>query len=204
MSEPASIVNDHAVDPFVARVALERLRSRARDALFGAAAAMVLGAVFLVLGNGRIAFPAFAGALAGGVVLAYARADRTALIARLVHQRSAYEIEEAAAAAEALVTPHSRARLAATLGRLVLEADGFEPANPTYAPCYSRIREYRTEFIAVAFHLARPSSRVHPAGAALLERMLTQAAISPVYNEQLPASQVRVALHRILTSITEA
>ena len=163
--------------------------------------AAVLGGVFLVLGNGRIAFPAFAGALAGSVVLAYAHADRTALIGRLVHQRSAYEIEEVAAAAAALVTPAARLRLAATVGRLVLEADGFEPANPTYAPCYSRVREYREELLAVAFHLARPASRVHPAGAALLERMLTQAAISPLFNERLPATDVRIALQRIQTAI---
>jgi hypothetical protein len=197
VSEPASIVNDSAVDPFLARAALDRLQARCRDALFGGASAAVLGLVFLVLGRGSIAFPAFAGSLAGGVMLAYARADRTALIQRLVHQRSAYEIEEVATAAKALVTPAARRRLAATLGRLVLEADGFEPANPTFAPCYGRVREYRAELIGVAVQLARPTARVHPAGVALLERMLTQASISPLYNERLPASHLRVALMRV-------
>jgi hypothetical protein len=202
--EPASIVNDQAVDPFIAKVVLERLHGRCRDAVAGAAVAFVAGGALLIWGEGRVAFPAFAGALAGVVVCAYARADRTALITRLVHQRSAYEIAEVARAAEALVTPQARSRLAAAIGRLLLEADGIEPASPAFAPCYSRIREYRREFIAVAFHLASPSSRVHPSAAALVTRLLTHASMSPLYNEMLPAQQVRTALHRVLGAITVA
>jgi hypothetical protein len=202
--EPPSIVHEHAVDPFVARVVLDRLRSRSRDALVGGSVAAFAGTALVVAGEGRVGFAAIAGALAGVVVGAYARADRTALITRLVHQRSAYEIDEVAAAAEALVTPQACSRLAAAIGRLVLEADGLEPPSPAFAPCYSRIREYRSEFIAVAFHLCSPASRVHPSAAALITRLLTQASMSPLYNERLPAQQVRTALHRILGAVTVA
>jgi hypothetical protein len=201
MQEPASIINEYAVDPFLAKVVLERLRSRARDAFGGAAAAAGASVPLLVLGQMSVAVASFAGAIAGGVVCAYARADRTALLARLVHQRSAYQIADVAKAAEALVTPQVRARLAASIGRLVLEADGFDPADPRLTPSYSRVREYRDEFLAVAFHLARPASRVHPTAVAMMDRLLTHATMSPLFNERLPVTQVRVALHRVQMAI---
>ena len=201
MHEPASIINDYPVDPFLAKVALERLRARARDALTGAAAAAGASVPLLVLGQMPVAVASFAGAVAGVVVGAYARADRTALLARLIHQRSAYEIADVARAAEALVTPEMRIRLAGTIGRLVLEADGFEPADPELTPSYSRVREYRNEFLAVAFHLARPTSHVHPTAVAMMERLLTHATMSPLFNERLPVTQVRIALHRVQLAI---
>jgi hypothetical protein len=201
MQEPASIINEYAVDPFLAKVALERLRNRARDAFGGAAAAAAAAVPLLVIGQMPVAVASVAGAIAGGVVCAYARADRTALLARLVHQRSAYEIADVAKAAEALVTPEVRVRLAASIGRLVLEADGFEPADPRLTPSYSRVREYRDDFIAVAFHLARPASRVHPTAVAMMDRLLTHATMSPLFNERLPVTQVRTALHRVQHAI---
>ena len=204
MHEPASIINEYAVDPFLAKVALERLHARARDACTGAAAAAGASVPLLVLGQMPVAVASFAGAIAGGLVCAYARADRTALLQRLVHQRSAYEIADVARAAEALVTPQVRTKLAAAIGRLVLEADGFEPADPRLTPSYSRVREYRSEFLAVAFHLARPASHVHPTAVALMDRLLTHATMSPLYNERLPVTQVRVALHRVQLAIEGA
>jgi hypothetical protein len=199
--EPASIIHDSAVDPFLAKVALERLDARARDAILGAAAAAAASMPLLLLGQAPVAFAAAAGAITGGVVAAYARADRMALLARLVHQRSAYEIADVRKAAEALVTPKVRARLARSIGRLVLEADGFEPADPKLAPSYTRVREYRDEFLAVAFHLARPASRVHPTAVALVDRLLSHPTMSPLYNERLPATQVRIVLHRVQQAI---
>ena len=201
MPEPASIIHDSAVDPFLAKVALERLTARARDAVLGATAAAGAAVPLVLLGQTPVAVAAAAGAIAGGVVAAYARADRMALIARLVHQRSAYEIADVAKAAQALVTPQVRARLARSIGRLVLEADGFASADPKLAPSYSRVREYRDEFMAVAFHLARPASRVHPTAVALVDRLLSHPTMSPLYNERLPATQVRIALHRVQQAI---
>ena len=201
MPEPASIIHDSAVDPFLAKVALERLTARARDAVLGATAAAGAAVPLVLLGQTPVAVAAAAGAIAGGVVAAYARADRMALIARLVHQRSAYEIADVAKAAQALVTPQVRVRLARSIGRLVLEADGFAPADPKLAPSYSRVREYRDEFMAVAFHLARPASRVHPTAVALVDRLLSHPTMSPLYNERLPATQVRIALHRVQQAI---
>jgi hypothetical protein len=199
--EPASIINEYAVDPFLAKAALERLHVRARDALTGTAAAAGASVPLLVLGQMPVAVASFAGAVAGAVVCAYARADRTALLARLIHQRSAYQIADVARAAEALVTPQVRAQLAGTIGRLVLEADGFEPADPKLTRSYSRVREYRDEFLAVAFHLARPTSRVHPTAVAMMDRLLTHATMSPLFNERLPVTQVRTALHRVQLAI---
>jgi hypothetical protein len=202
VQEPASIINDHAVDPFLARVTLDRLRARGRDALAGGAAAALLAVLSAVTGNVAIIFPCIAGALAGCVVFAFARADRTALIERLIRQRSAYEIAEVAAAAQDLVTPQARARLARSLSRLVLEADGFEPQSLAFAACYARVRSNRGEFIMIAYHLARPSSRVHPSGVALIQRLLANPMVSPLYNETLPPQQLRVALQRVQQSIS--
>lgn len=201
MHEPASIINEHAVDPFLAKVALERLHARGRDALTGAAAAFGASLPLLALGQMPVAVASLSGAIAGAVVFAYARADRTALLARLIHQRSAYAIADVAKAAEALVTPQVRRELARTIGRLVLEADGFEPADPKLTPSYSRVREYRDEFLAIAFHLARPASRVHPTAVAMMDRLLTHPTMSPLFNERLPVTQVRTALHRVQLAI---
>src|SRR4249919_3058262 len=74
MQEPASIINEYAVDPFLAKVALERLRARARDAFTGSAAAAGAAVPLLALGQMPVAVASFAGAIAGGVVCAYARA----------------------------------------------------------------------------------------------------------------------------------
>src|SRR5947209_8906383 len=93
-----SIIDEQALDPFLARAALDRLRSRSYEAAVGALAASVLGVLLLIFGNGSISLAAFAGSVAGAVVLFYARADRAALIARLVRQRSAYDIPEVATA----------------------------------------------------------------------------------------------------------
>jgi hypothetical protein len=63
------------------------------------------------------------------------------------------------------------------------------------------VREYRDEFLAVAFHLARPASRVHPTAVALMDRLLTNPTMSPLYNERLPVTQVRIVLHRVQQAI---
>jgi hypothetical protein len=202
VAERASILHDQAVDPFLARLALERLQGRIREALFGSVSAAVLGIALVVVGNRPFGVAVLAGSATGALVMAYARSDRTALIARLVHQRSAYEIDEVRVAAERRVTIVARQRLARSVIRLVLEADGWEPANPSETPCYSRIREHRADFIAIAFHLARPESSVHPACAVLLERLLTEFALSPIHNELLPAGHVRMALGRIQAGIS--
>jgi hypothetical protein len=201
VQDRASVIHEHAVDPFLAKLTLKRLQGRTRDAFGAAIAALLMAAGALAFGEYRLAVPAAAGAVAGFFVGLVARADQVALVHRLVHQRSAYEIPEVWTAAQALVTPAARARLAAGLGRMILEADGFEPANPVFSAAYARIREHRDEFVAVAFHLARPESRVHPTAVALLARLLTRSPVSPLYNSALPSGQVRVALVRVQTSI---
>ncbi len=196
-------MHDQAVDPFLARLALERLHGRIREARFGSAAAAVLGVALVVVGNRPFGGAVLAGSVTGALIMLYARSDRVALIARLVHQRSAYGIDEVRVAAERRVTMEARVVLARSVVRLVLEADGWEPASPSATTCYSRVREHRAAFIAIAFHLSRSESTVHPSCAALLGRLLTEFVVSPIHNELLPAGQVQIALGRIQAGIRE-
>jgi hypothetical protein len=43
---------------------------------------------------------------------------------------------------------------------------------------------------------------VHPTAVALADRLLSHPTMSPLYNERLPATQVRIVLHRVQQSIT--
>jgi hypothetical protein len=187
---------EHAVDPFLARAALERLSERVRDALICSAAAALLGVVLMLAGELRFGFPPLLGAVAGTLVAAIARADRQALVARLMRQRSAYAIDEVAAAAEGLATPEARLLAARSLGRLVLEADGLIPANPAHAERHARVQACRSELIAIAFELTRADTRVHPTALLLLQRVLSVPS-SPLYRPDSSGATLRATLRRV-------
>ena len=95
------------------RAAHARCRSRG-----GAGARRRAGLV--LLGHTEIALPAGAGALTGLFVAAVARGERGALVARLIGQRSAYQIPEVVRAAErmACMAPPPRAGARADPPRL--------------------------------------------------------------------------------------
>jgi hypothetical protein len=187
---------EHAVDPFTARAALERLGERVREALVWSATAALLGVVLAVAVEPRYGFPPLLGAVVGLLVAGVARADRQALVARLVRQRSAYAIEEVAAAAERIATPQARLVAARAIGRLVLEAEGLIPANPAHAERHLRVLACRQELVAIAFELSRTGTRVHPTSLLLLQRLLSSPA-SPLYRAEAGGSSLRAALRRV-------
>ena len=84
----------------------------------------------MLLGYQEIALPACAAALTGFFVAAVARGERGALVARLVGQRSAYQIPEVARAAERMSCAAHRHELARALTRLVLRRRGHRAVEP--------------------------------------------------------------------------
>lgn len=202
MAEPfASIVDDHAVDPHAAAAVLARLAQRARDAAVGAMLALVLGLGLVLLGNQEIAIPACAAALTGFFVAAVARGERGALLARLIGQRSAYQIPEVVRAAERLASLPNRCELARALTRLVFVAEGIEPAATGVDGIPERILPLGDELLGLAFLIASDGVKVHPASLALLDRLLGSTMRSPLYSRTIPEQHLRIAIHRIRASI---
>jgi hypothetical protein len=202
VAEPlASIVDDHAVDPHTAAAALARLAQRTRDALVAAVTALVLGLALVLLGYGEIALPACAAGLTGFFVAAVARGERGALVARLVGQRSAYQIPEVARAADRMASTAHRHELARALSRLVLVAEGVEPASSGIEGIAERIVPHADDLLGLAFLIASDGVKVHPASIALLDRLLGSTARSPLYSRAIPEAHLRIAIQRLRASI---
>jgi hypothetical protein len=197
----ASVVDEHAVDPHAAAAALARHAQRTRDAGVGALLALVLGGCLALVGYQQIALPACAAALTGLFVAAVARGERGALVARLVGQRSAYQIPEVARAAERMASGQRRHELARALTRLVLVAEGVEPAAAGLNGIAERILPYSDDLLGLAFLIAKDGVKVHPASLALLDRLLGSTVRSPLYSRAIPEGHLRIAIQRIRASI---
>lgn len=202
MADPfPSVVDDHAVDPHAAAAVLARLAQRTRDAAVAAVMALVVGLGLVLLGYSQIALPACAAALTGFFVAAVARGERGALVTRLVGQRSAYQIPEVVRAAERISSMAHRCELARALTRLVLVAEGVEPATIGLDGIAERIVAHADDLLGLAFLIASDGVKVHPASLALLDRLLGSTARSPLYNRAIPEQHLRIAIQRIRASI---
>jgi hypothetical protein len=197
----ASVVDDHAVDPHAAAAAIARLTQRARDAALGAGLALLIGTGLVALGHAEIALPAGAGALTALFLAAVARGERGALVARLIGQRSAYQIPEVARAAERMACMGRRRELARALTRMVLVAEGIEPASAGIEGIPERISVYADDLLGLAFLIASDGVKVHPATLALLDRLLGSTLRSPLYNRVIPEQHLRIAIQRMRSSI---
>jgi hypothetical protein len=197
----ASIIDERAIDPHLARANLDRLSGRAREGLIGAGCAFAAGIALLVVGQFGIAAPAGLGAIAGLVVWLHARSDRGALVLRLVSQRSCYEIPDVERAAARMATHDLRRSLARALTRIVLETHGLEPRHPLRPVLDERVEEHTDEILSIAYLMAREGVRIHPAALALCGRMIDSVARSPLYNARVPEQHLRIALMRIRASI---
>ena len=197
----ASVVDDHAVDPHAAAAVLARLAQRTRDAALGSALALVIGLGLVLAGYTEIALPACAAALTGLFVAVVARGERGALVARLIGQRSAYQIPEVARAAERMACMGRRQELARALERLVFVAEGIEPAAMGMDGIPERISEHADDLLGLAFLIASDGVKVHPATLALLDRLLGSTIRSPLYNRAIPEQHLRIAIQRMRASI---
>ena len=196
------VVDERAIDPVPGARGAGAASPTARARRWpGATAAAILGVVLIAMGEPRFGFPPLLGAVVGLAVAAVARADRHALVRRLVRQRSAYEIEEVAAAADRLVTRRRLRAGRARRGPAVLEAEGLAPAQPRAPPAPRARARVPPRALAIAFHLARGDARVHPTSLLLLQRILTATQTSPLYRADGSVATLRAALRRVEAGI---
>jgi uncharacterized protein YjeT (DUF2065 family) len=177
VAEPlASIVDDHAVDPHAAAAALARLAQRTRDAVVAAVMALAVGLALVLLGYQEIALPACAAGLTGFFVAAARAANRMASV-------------------------EHRHELARALSRLVLVAEGIEPASGGVDGIAARILPHADDLLGLAFLIASDGVKVHPASIALLDRLLGSTVRSPLYSSVIPEAHLRIAIQRLRASI---
>jgi hypothetical protein len=174
---------------------LAALRSLTRRML---AAALTLtaiaGATALVSTRVAISFGVAGGAAL--IVAIGAQRRGRGLLSRLLWVRAAYRLDVVRAAGSDFATPQRCRRLAAGLRRVVAFGDG-EFALPGYvASLDERVLERRGRLLALAdaFESPRP---IHPASVALLHRLLTLPASSPLYNPALGEDLLDLTLHEI-------
>ena len=196
MERVTSIIDERAVDPHAAEAALARFDLRAREGLIGAFCAFVAGGALAISGNFMLILPCAAGAVAGILVSLSARGDRTALLVRLVGQRSAHSIPAVAQYASRINTMEWRCTLARRLTRAVLVGTGFEPRSETLPVMPERAEAHADAMLAIAYLLARDGVKVHPAALALLDRLVTNTARSPLLSPAVPEQHMRIALQR--------
>lgn len=176
---------------------LRELRTRSYACLAIAAAfAAAAAAVWALTGRGA---PAAVALLAGaGTALAVtllARGERRRLLLILVAQGDATSIHEVSAFAHVLCTPLARARLAAAL--LAAADAGRTGAQSVMLVDPARADEFGDRLRALADALIAPSVRVSASAIAICRRLLSEAAISPLYNPRLPSRDLRRVLELV-------
>jgi hypothetical protein len=197
------VVYDNALDPHTARIALERLRWRAREAAELAAALTVTAFVLGWLGGAASVVPVIVGAVFAVGVWGAALSERTGLLSRLVGQRSAYVIPDVAAAGAHLATPQERARLAEALVRLVAAAEDARSRSGVVAPAAARVGRHADELRTLVAALRDERVEVHPSTVVLVRGLLEWPLRSPLYNVEIPETTLRIVLGRIRASVHE-
>jgi hypothetical protein len=138
-----------------------------------------------------------AGALVQASLCLWQRAWLRARVARLALDPAAYDIPAVRDYGARLVRDRAR------FGRWLIEVleDAGQPESLYLA---DRVTRYRAEILTVADALMAPAARVQPVSVATCRRLLTMAADSPLYNENLPAVDLGAALFRIRAGIEPA
>jgi hypothetical protein len=174
---------------------LAALRSLTRRMMAAAVTlTAIAGATALVSTRLAISFGVAGGAAL--IVAIGAQRRGRGLLSRLLWVRAAYRLDVVRAAGSDFATPQRCRRLAAGLRRVVAFGDG-EFALPGYvASLDERVLERRGRLLALAdaFESPRP---IHPASVALLHRLLTLPASSPLYNPALGEDLLDLTLHEI-------
>jgi hypothetical protein len=146
---------------------------------------------------------ALAAAAAAALAVAVAVFDRhRTLLSALVQVRDAYRIESVARAGIRFASRTRRERLAEWLRRIVRGAEGGEyHASYTAGAIEARVLARKERLLAVAAAL---ESELHPAGVAIVHRLLTRPSVSPLYNLELGEQILDDALHRVEACIEPA
>jgi hypothetical protein len=144
------------------------------------------------------AVAAVAGAAAALVLSLVALDRRRSLLAGLVQVRDAYRLEEVARAGTRFATSARRRRLAGWMRDIVGAAEGRRVRAPyTASVLDDRVLARRDRLLAVARALEQREGELHPAGVAIVHRLLTRPSTSPLFNPMLDEQVLDDTLHRV-------
>jgi hypothetical protein len=168
---------------------LAELHDRMRAAGEWCASLLILGAVLWLAGSRALAFPVAAGAAAAVVIGALAADERRRMLFGLVVQGDATSIPAVRTLADRLANdPGARHRVAAGL-RTAARADQVTGRTPT-AIASGRAANHARRMLALADAIDDPRRTASPAAVALCRTLLTDGASSPLYNPNVPESEL--------------
>jgi hypothetical protein len=167
---------------------LHELRRDEWSRLLLAALAAVL-AVGASLVHRPLALPFFLGALTVGVLAGRTVFERDDLTHRLLLDRDAYAIPEIRRKAEGLATMENRRMLAGAVRRTLTPVPGYQTR--------ARVRAVAEELEALACELEDERLLLDPGCAVQCTELITVYMDSPLFNELLPAEDLRVQLRQI-------
>ena len=194
-----AILHEPHLDVRLAASRLDTLRRRARDMALAAGLVATTGGVLLGLGRGAAGFACLIAAAFGLGVAGLARGDRSRLLTRLVAEGLDGANQDTRAWAGALVTRARRVRLAKGLERA---ADAGRPGVHDYVHIRpDRAHAIRDDLLRIASAFRDQARPLAPRSAALCERMLCEAIVSPLYNPQLPETDLVDLLREIESGV---
>ena len=176
---------------------LSELSRQLRLRLLGTAALSVL-ALAAALVVPQLGLVLLAGASAALVTAAVALARRRALLSTLLQVREAYGLDAVSRAGTRFANRERRGRLATGLRRIVVAAEEQRP-RPGYTATALELRVLarKERLLAVAASLEDHNEALHPAGVAIVHRLMTRPSVSPLFNPALDELVLDDALHRI-------
>lgn len=139
-----------------------------------------------------------AGALAALLRAGVAFGRRQSLLEGLLQVRDAYRLEEVARAGSRFANRERRTRLAGWVRDIVGAAEGRDVRVAyTAAALDERVLARKERLLRVAAALEDREDGLHPAGVAIVHRLLTRPSHSPLFNPQLGEQVLDDVLHRV-------
>lgn len=176
---------------------LGALAAQSRDYAVAALVGFV-GAPFALVAQRQLGLAIVAAAIAAAVLGLRSRLRRRELLALLMRDRGAYEIEAVRNEGERFANPARRHRLGAWLRNLVKVADAEGvPASLNLRAIDDRVRPRRERLLRLADAFETDARSIHPASVALLHQLLTRPPTSPLYNHGLEEDLLDLVLHRV-------
>jgi hypothetical protein len=183
---------------------LAELSAQRTQRLIGAVAlaALAVGAAII---SSQLWIVLAAGAVAALAMALWALARRRSLLSALVQVRDAYRVEAVSAAGTRFATAARRERLAAGV-RSVVDASEGRQRHPAYtaAALAERVAARKERLLRVAAALDGEADALHPAGVAIMHRLLTRPSVSPLFNPALEEHTLDDALHRVEACVAGA
>jgi hypothetical protein len=188
---------EQRVDADAAAARAAALARRAREMLLAGAIVAAVGVAAAAVGRGQVAASLLFGAAVGVSLAGLARGDREKLLTRVVAQGDAHRHVEATRFAATLLA--RRHRFAEALERAA--AVGRPGVHDLTHTRPDRAMAVREQLLGLAAAFRDERALIAPASAALCRRMLCEAAVSPLYNPQLPEEDLSRVLQLIASGV---